>query len=283
MEHFDKDSVDKRRKAFHAFLRGCLDEPSGEARVRIVLLMTLMAFAAAACGKAGLNELMADSPCEAIEHRGDAYTVCTFDVTEHDIRLFHSDAENEPFRQFETLERELDEQGEVLVFAMNGGMYHDDRRPVGFYRDQYGDQASVNTNDGPGNFHLKPNGVFWLTKTLSGITESAAYLEQGIDPVYATQSGPMLVIEGELHAGINPEGTSQRRRNGVGVSADGRSVSFVISDAAVTFYEFATLFRDEIQVPNALFLDGQVSRIYMPQIDRNEQGSDLGPIVGVVE
>lgn len=221
--------------------------------------------------------------CESVEHRGDAYTVCMFDTGKHDIRLFHSDAANAPFLQFNTLVRELDEQGETLIFAMNGGMYHDDRRPVGFYRDQYGDQASVNTNDGPGNFHLKPNGVFWLSEDRAGVTESLAFRESGIDPVYATQSGPMLVIEGALHPGLNPDGTSHRRRNGVGVSADGQMVYFAISDAAVTFHEFATLFRDQIGVPDALFLDGQVSRMYAPSLNRNELGPDLGPIVGVVE
>ena len=221
--------------------------------------------------------------CQSIQHLGDDYSVCTFDIVQHDIRLFHSDADGAPFHQFTTLERELDEQGETLIFAMNGGMYHDDRRPVGFFRDQYGDQASVNTNDGPGNFHMKPNGVFWLTEDRAGVSESQAFLDAAIDPVYATQSGPMLVIDGLLHPQLNPEGTSHRRRNGVGVSADGRSVYFAISDAAVTFHEFATLFRDQIGVPNALFLDGQVSRIFAPEINRNEIGADLGPIVGVVE
>lgn len=221
--------------------------------------------------------------CRTIEHLGDDYTLCSYAVAGHDIRLFHSDADGAPYFQFSTLERELDEQGETLIFAMNGGMYHDDRRPVGFFRDQNGDQASVNTNDGPGNFHLKPNGVFWLTQAEAGVTESQAFLDQGLDPVYATQSGPMLVIDGRLHPGLNPDGTSHRRRNGVGVSADGQMVHFAISDSAVTFYEFATLFRDEIGVPNALFLDGQVSRIYAPELDRNELGPDLGPIVGVVQ
>nr|WP_233343245.1 phosphodiester glycosidase family protein [Hyphomonas sp. Mor2] len=221
--------------------------------------------------------------CRTLVHESDGYTVCSFDAASDDIRLFHSDADGEPYLQFDTLERELDEQGEVLIFAMNGGMYHEDRRPVGYYRDGLGDQATVNTNDGPGNFHLKPNGVFWLTGSGAGITESAAYLEAGIDPLYATQSGPMLVIDGSLHPELNPEGTSHRRRNGVGVSADGRSVYFAISDSAVTFHEFATLFRDVIQVPNALFLDGQVSRIYVPSINRYEIGTDLGPIIGVVE
>lgn len=223
------------------------------------------------------------APCQTVVHAGDGYTVCTFDAAADDIRLFHSDAEGAPYLQFDTLERELDEQGESLVFAMNGGMYHDDRRPVGFYRDSYGDQASVNTNDGPGNFHLKPNGVFWLNGSDAGITESATYLETGLDPIYATQSGPMLVIDGDLHPGLNPDGTSHRRRNGVGVGANGQTVYFVISDSAVTFHEFATLFRDVIGVPNALFLDGQVSRIYAPSINRDEIGTDLGPMIGVVE
>lgn len=255
--------------------------------LRFLWSLTFVLFGIGAC------DLDADAPgsidanaaqnCRAVEHQGDAYSVCSFVVTQHDIRLFHSDAEGQPFFQFNVLERELDERGETLIFAMNGGMYHDDRRPVGFYRDRLGDQAKVNTNDGPGNFHLKPNGVFWLKSDLAGVTESQAFLDTAIDPVYATQSGPMLVVDGELHPGLNPEGTSHRRRNGVGVSADGQTVHFAISDTAVTFYEFATLFRDEIGVPNALFLDGQVSRIFAPQIDRNEIGADLGPIVGVVE
>lgn len=255
--------------------------------MRILLSILGVFFVASACspGADAPNMSNDEAPrnCQSIAHLGDDYTVCAYAVTEHDIRLFHSDAGGAPYFQFSTLERELDEQGEVLIFAMNGGMYHDDRRPVGFFRDQNGDQASVNTNDGPGNFHLKPNGVFWLTESEAGVTESQAFLDQGLDPVYATQSGPMLVIAGALHPGLNPDGTSHRRRNGVGVSADGQMVYFAISDSAVTFYEFATLFRDEVGVPNALFLDGQVSRIYAPEIDRNELGPDLGPIVGVVE
>lgn len=244
-------------------------------------------FLALACDPGASNEevLIADAAanCRSIEHLGDAYTICAFSVSDHDIRLFHSDAEDQPYLQFSTLERELDERGEVLVFAMNAGMYHEDRSPVGFYRDGFGDRARVNTNDGPGNFHLRPNGVFWIDSERAGVTESQAYLDQAIDPVYATQSGPMLVIDGELHPGLNPQGTSHRRRNGVGVSEDARMVYFAISDAAVTFHDFATLFRDVIGVPNALFLDGQISRIYAPEISRNEIGQDLGPIVGVVE
>ncbi len=252
--------------------------------VRSILVGVL---AISACAPGTSNDVRDDGEkalnCRSVEHLGDPYSVCSYSVAEHDIRLFYGDASGTPFYQFSTLERELDEQGETLIFAMNGGMYHEDRRPVGFFRDAFGDQATVNTNDGPGNFHLKPNGVFWLESGRAGVSESQTFLDQGIDPDYATQSGPMLVIDGALHPALNPDGTSHRRRNGVGVSADGQTVYFAISDAAVTFYEFATLFRDEIGVPNALFLDGQVSRIFAPELKRNEIGADLGPIVGVVE
>lgn len=221
-------------------------------------------------------------PCTELSYRAAPYTVCVFPSTA-DIRLFHSDTVGEPYRQFDTLARELSERNETLTFAMNGGMYHEDRRPVGYYRDGLGDQASVNLNDGPGNFHMKPNGVFWLKGDQAGVMESAAYIDAEIEPDYATQSGPMLVINGDIHPQINPTGVSHKRRNGVGVSADGAKVYFAISDTAITFHDFASLFRDHLETPNALFLDGQVSRIYAPGIDRNEVGADLGPIVGVVE
>ncbi len=221
--------------------------------------------------------------CAPLNYRSDSYVVCSFNIGQSDIRLFHSDAEGAPYLQFDTLGREVEEQGHTLVFAMNGGMYHEDRSPVGFYRDQNGDQASVNVNDGPGNFHMKPNGVFWLEGGKAGISESQAYLDAGLDPDYATQSGPMLVIDGDIHPSFNPAGTSKKRRNGVGVSSDGQTVYFAISDTAVTFYDFASLFKDQLESTNALFLDGQVSRIYAPGIDRNETGLDMGPIIAVLE
>lgn len=224
----------------------------------------------------------AAEPCRTLTHRDAPYTVCTFQISA-DIRMFHSDALGEPFGQFDILSREIAEQNRTLVFAMNGGMYHQDRAPVGFYRDQFGDKASLNLNDGPGNFHLKPNGVFWIRQDRAGVTESAAYAQADPDPIYATQSGPMLVINGEIHPAINPDGISRKRRNGVGVSENGQTVHFGISDSAVTFYDFASLFKNELNAPNALFLEGQVSRLYAPGIDRNEIGADLGPIVGVVE
>ena len=93
----------------------------------------------------------------------------------------------------------------------------------------------------------------------------------------------MLVIGGALHPRFLPDSTSRYIRNGVGTSLDGTRVVFAISRNTVTFHEFARLFRDELNLPNALYFDGNISRLYAPQIGRNDPGFSLGPIVGVVE
>ena len=71
-------------------------------------------------------------------------------------------------------------------------------------------------------------------------------------------------------------------RNGVGPTADGQRAVFAISNNAVTFHEFGRLFRDHLDLPNALFLDGNISRLYAPNLDRSDFGFALGPIIGTV-
>ena len=248
---------------------------------RTAFMTSLIILTLAACDAA--RSYASGDYCRSVNHRGNPYVVCRFDARNDDIRLFYANESGEPYLQFDALAEAMQADGKDLIFAMNGGMYHEDRRPVGYLRDANGDKATVNTNEGPGNFHMKPNGVFWVDGGRAGISESQAYLNRGLDPEFATQSGPMLVIDGEIHPSINSSGTSRKRRNGVGVSRDGRIMHFAISDVPVTFHDFASLFRDRLDTPDALFLDGQVSRLYAPAISRDEPGLDLGPIVGVVE
>ena len=231
-----------------------------------------------ACGQ------VQDGPCETRSFEATPYLICTFEPGKDDIRLFLRDETGVPFGQFDRLANHIASKGGRLVFAMNAGMYHDDRRPVGLYVEEEASEMGLVRNPGPGNFGMLPNGVFWIDGDTAGVTETLAYDARFAEdpPRFATQSGPMLVIDGELHPELNPDGTSTRRRNGVGISADGSKVYFVISDAAVNFHSFARLFRDELNAPNALYLDGAVSKVYAPSLERNEAGLDMGPIVGVV-
>jgi hypothetical protein len=87
----------------------------------------------------------------------------------------------------------------------------------------------ANRRDGPGNFHLKPNGVFFIDGEKGGVMETEAFLASGLEPRYASQSGPMLVIDGEIHPKFSEDGTSFQRRNGVG-SPDPHTLVFAISE-----------------------------------------------------
>ena len=221
--------------------------------------------------------------CEAIRFEDQPFTVCRFAADDPGLALFRTHPDGAPFADFNRLAETVAADGGELVFAMNAGMYHDDRRPVGLYIEKGDQQAGLVTRAGPGNFGMLPNGVFWVDGGgAAHVTETLAYEALAPDTRYATQSGPMLVIDGALHPAFNPDGTSRKRRNGVGLSADGDTLWFAISDAPVNFDTFARLFRDQLGAADALYLDGTVSRLYAPALNRDDGGTDMGPIVAIV-
>ncbi|MDB5569849.1 MAG: hypothetical protein JWN93_1032 [Hyphomicrobiales bacterium] len=224
----------------------------------------------------------APEPCAERSADGRAYLVCSA-RPRSDIRLFFANPDGEPFGTFTAVRDALAANGETLVFAMNAGMYNPDYSPAGLYVEQGRQIKPANQRAGAGNFHLKPNGVFWINRERdAGVTETGRYLASRIQPVFATQSGPLLVNEGKLHPRIHPDGTSRKIRNGVGACADGVT-QFAISNEPVTFHEFALFFRDELKCRNALFLDGSISSIYAPGAKRHDRWRPMGPIVGLVK
>jgi uncharacterized protein YigE (DUF2233 family) len=210
------------------------------------------------------------------------YIVCTVDIAKVRLRLFLNGADSKPYRTFSALSDALKSRNEQLDFAMNAGMFQPDYSPVGLYIEAGREIARANTRSGPGNFHLKPNGIFYFDARRAGIMETSAFLRAGLRPEYATQSGPLLVQGGVFHPKIEPTGTSEKIRNGVGVK-DGHIAVFAISEDPVTFYRFASLFRDRLGCPDALFLDGSISSLFAPALGRTGNLLPLGPMVGVVE
>lgn len=234
----------------------------------------------ALCLAAGMAS--AAPECRLVTHKSQDFTVCDMDVATQDLRLFLRDAQGEIHGSFRSVDRTLSETGMRLAFAMNAGMYHADRRPVGLYIENSAQEQRLITAPGPGNFGLVPNGVFCLRAGRADVFETLEFEAAAPECIHATQSGPMLVINGDLHPRFLPNGTSRYVRNGVGTSADGQRAVFAISEAPVTFHEFGTLFRDVLQLPNALYFDGNISRLHAPELQRSDLGVFLGPIVGVV-
>lgn len=224
------------------------------------------------------------SLCEPVMFEGTPLTDCTADPAHHTIAMDLSpEGSDTPYRSLRDFSYAVAEGDEArVVFAMNGGMYDEEGQPIGYYVEQGRRLTVLNQNEGPGNFHLTPNGVFFGAaggpwRVLATPTFAAEVEDR---PDFATQSGPMLVVQGELHPGIDPDGTSLKLRNAVGVDAAGRA-HFVISEAPVSFGKLARYFRDVLNVRNALFLDGSVSQIWDPASGRLDTGPEIGPLIVV--
>lgn len=222
------------------------------------------------------------SICQRVSHEGFGYTLCEVRA-DQDLRLFLTAADGSLLGSFSRIDAELGREGRRLAFAMNAGMYHSDRSPVGLYIENGETRAPLVTAAGPGNFGMRPNGVFCiLAQGGFAIRESLDFKDDPPSCRHATQSGPMLVIDGALHPRFLTDSTSRYTRNGVGVSADGQRAVFVISESRVTFHEFARFFRDALALPQALYFDGNISRLYAPDLRRNDFGFPMGPVVGLV-
>ncbi|AIT78868.1 phosphodiester glycosidase family protein [Novosphingobium pentaromativorans] len=245
----------------------------------------LLALLLAACSSGDAKQEAAappPPPCEAASFEGASLTHCTAEPGRHTIHMVLGPKGGVPYRSLSQLAVDRPEMSHEVAFAMNGGMFDEKGQPIGYYVEDGNRLHTLNRNEGYGNFHLLPNGVFygdtdghWAVRTSEDFAQSVSHR-----PQFGTQSGPMLVIAGKLHPRIAPDGQSLKLRNGVGVDRDGNA-HFVISDEPISFGRLARYFRDALDCPNALFLDGSVSSLWDPHMGRVDGGPPLGPLIVV--
>ncbi len=220
------------------------------------------------------------SDCRAITFEGQRFTHCTAIPGKHSIMTHVTSSDGMIYRGFGRLKQDIGDKD--IAFAVNGGMYDVQSKPIGYYVEKGKRLHKLNRNTGSGNFHLLPNGVFfgdengnWQVLSSDQFAEKVAKR-----PQFGTQSGPMLLIDGKFHPQISEKGTSLKIRNAVGVDAQGKA-HFVLSDEAVSFGTLARLMRDDAKTPNALFLDGTVSALWHPASGRMDDLYPLGPLIVV--
>jgi len=220
----------------------------------------------------------ASSPCATVSYEGNTYTVCMVDLRHEAVRLFWKSPDGAPYGYLSELPRVL--QAGHLLFATNAGMFDPDGRPVGLYVENGLELVRANTKTGHGNFHMKPNGVFYVAGQTAGVLETTAYLKLRPRVDFATQSGPMLVVNGRIHPRFAFDGASRKPRDGIGIVTPS-TLAVAISDGEVSFGEFGRLFEERLRCSNALFLDGgTVPSLYIPG-ERAGNFVPIGPMIGV--
>jgi uncharacterized protein YigE (DUF2233 family) len=231
--------------------------------------------------------LFAATCAEAVECakdvlNGGAVTVCRVMLGREKLQLFWRDTAGQPYERFDALRDALAKQGKTLEFAMNGGMFLPDFSPVGLFVSDGRELVSLNRHSGAGNFSQQPNGVFLVDSEGARLLTTDEYWQQKPQPLLATQSGPMLVHQGAITASpvMRPESQSRRVRNGVCAPSPGEA-AFVITETAVTFYEFAQYFLARLHCGEALYLDGSISSLYAPKLGRADHWFNMGPMIGV--
>lgn len=207
------------------------------------------------------------------------YVMHTVDLSKQELKLYWKNNEGVNYKSLRNLKEQLEQEHKELVFAMNGGMYKKDLTAQGlFIQDAIIHKAIDRNKDGYGNFYMQPNGVFYITQSGQGVVVATDDFINDGKVKYATQSGPMLVINGAIHPRFMDGSKNLNIRNGVGVLPNG-DLLFAMSKKKVNFYDFATLFKQN-GCNNALYLDGFVSKTYLPSKKSNQLGGNFGVIIG---
>ncbi|MGC4102943.1 phosphodiester glycosidase family protein [Ferruginibacter sp.] len=211
----------------------------------------------------------------------DTFISYTIDPSKSTLKLYWRNDKNEPLRSLQALKDYCASKGEKLLFAMNGGMYTEDRQPLGLYIENGKTLHAINKRTGSGNFYLQPNGILYINKDQTVRICTTAQFGNGSNVLYATQSGPMLLVNGQINTVFTSGSVNTNIRNGVGL-LPGNRLLFAMSKAPVNFYDFANFFK-QAGCSNALYLDGFVSRTYLPEKNWLQTSGDFGVMIGATQ
>jgi uncharacterized protein YigE (DUF2233 family) len=203
------------------------------------------------------------------------------DLKKQALHLFWKDNNDKPLRSIQNLKNFVESKQQTLLFAMNAGMYKSDFTPQGLYIENNKTLANIDTGSGDGNFYLKPNGIFYITNNKLALVCKTNDFAAQKDIKYATQSGPILLENGIINPAFKEGSVNLNIRNGVGILPNNH-VLFAMSKKEINFYDFAKFFQIK-GCKNALYLDGFVSRTYLPEKDWKQTDGNFGVMIGLTK
>ncbi|MDY0014659.1 MAG: phosphodiester glycosidase family protein [Bacteroidales bacterium] len=209
------------------------------------------------------------------------YVYYVVNPSKQDMAFYWKDDTGAILKTFTNLKTFVESRDLELVFAVNGGMFTSNYSPKGLYIENGKLLHPLDRKNGKGNFYLKPNGVFYIDDNKKPHICQTAVFKYNKHIQYATQSGPMLVIDGKIHSAFKPHSKNLNIRNGVGILSD-TSLLFVISKEPLTFYDFASFFLEK-GCKQALFLDGMLSEMYLPEKNWVQLDTNFGVMIAVTK
>lgn len=221
------------------------------------------------------------------DEKGGRYDALIVNLQQANLKLFFQDRNRRHIGSFKRLKEVVERNGEQLNFAMNAGIFEQGYIPTGLHIDNGKEMQAINLRGGQdnfdGNFYLLPNGVFAVRNGEALIDESRHFADtfgKAKDFTLATQSGPLLLLNGEIHSKFDPKSANKTVRNGVGI-IDTKTVVFLISRNPVTLFDFASVFKEKFGCRNALYLDGAISKMYLPEVGEESNDSLFAGILAI--
>lgn len=253
--------------------------------MRRTLSMLVLVAALAALSGCGAFGARRPPACQRETFEGVGFIICDYRVSmtperapsDTAFRLAWKGKDGRPLGSLPALKTSLGPDARRVVFAMNAGMYHPDQRPVGLLVQNGLVTAPLETGTGEGNFFDLPNGVLFIDRQKFVRIANARGFTVDDSILWATQSGPLLVEHGRFHP-IVARATRKAIRNAA-ATCEADSAVFVISEDPITLGQLARFLRDGLGCPEALYLDGAVSVLWSPELDRLDDRKGLGPML----
>lgn len=204
------------------------------------------------------------------------------------IKMHWLSPNNTPYKSLSSVKEDLEKQENKVLMLTNGGMYLENNQPQGLFISKGKELNSLDTDSNKyGNFYMKPNGVFYIDNKGGNITTTnifkRIYNKENNSISFATQSGPMLVINGNIHQKFMPQSKNLHLRSGVGIMSNGNVVFIISRSNKTNFHDFGSIFKDVFDCQNALYLDGAISKMYLPKLRPNDLGGNFGVIISITE
>jgi len=236
-------------------------------RVLKIFIVFVVLFSILLVRKQENNVIEKSTFSKRIKFKGIFFDTYVVDLWENKVKFFWKDNQGQNLSNFQNLKIFLENKNQVLLFATNAGIYSPKNTPLGLYIENSRELSPINLQNGVGNFYLKPNGIFFISNKGARIVQSSSYSYLTEDITFATQSGPLLLRNGKLHSKFNRTSKNRYIRNGVGI-INPKKIVFVISNEKINLYYFASFFKEKFNCKNALYLDGFVSKMYLPELNR---------------